>query len=327
MGTPWHRLRIFVATLAAALAMLPSPEVCAAVTIACYGDSITHSFPYGVGDPLEDLASTYPYKLQQHLNNQYGSGVFAVVNHGVNGQTADGLADDLATEGWLGENPDAALIMVGGNDLGTVQTVQEYLVVAPQTVAEVQQCVDLVKGHTNPNGRTPQVLVAAIPPNLISLLANQAVVYYNALLTNDLTGVDSFFTDNFNDLYDNGTLMADASLMFDPIHPNAAGLTLIAENDFLAIEALSTPLPAPGDANLDWSVNVGDLGIVGAHYQQAGTWADGDFDCDGNVDDDDVGILTANYAGLSAQPTSQPVPEPGAALVVAAAAALLRQCR
>jgi hypothetical protein len=52
-----------------------------------------------------------------------------------------------------------------------------------------------------------------------------------------------------------------------------------------------------GDANLDKSVDVGDLGILAANYGLASgaIWAKGDFNGDGAVDVGDLGILAANY--------------------------------
>jgi hypothetical protein len=53
----------------------------------------------------------------------------------------------------------------------------------------------------------------------------------------------------------------------------------------------------PGDANLDNRVDVGDLGILAAHYGTASnaSWNTGDFNKDGKVDVGDLGILAANY--------------------------------
>jgi hypothetical protein len=53
----------------------------------------------------------------------------------------------------------------------------------------------------------------------------------------------------------------------------------------------------PGDANLDGSVDVGDLGILAANYgiTSGATWEMGDFNGDGAVDVGDLGILSAHY--------------------------------
>jgi hypothetical protein len=58
-----------------------------------------------------------------------------------------------------------------------------------------------------------------------------------------------------------------------------------------------TPDPIPGDANRDGMVDVGDLGIVAAHYgvEFHATWSMGDFNGDEDVDVGDLGILAAHY--------------------------------
>jgi predicted outer membrane repeat protein len=52
-----------------------------------------------------------------------------------------------------------------------------------------------------------------------------------------------------------------------------------------------------GDANGDTQVDVGDLGILAAHYgvTSGATWLTGDFNNDGIVDVGDLGILAAHY--------------------------------
>jgi hypothetical protein len=53
---------------------------------------------------------------------------------------------------------------------------------------------------------------------------------------------------------------------------------------------------APGDANADGQVDIGDLGILNSNYGRIGaTWAMGDFNLDGVVDIGDLGILNSHY--------------------------------
>ena len=77
----------------------------------------------------------------------------------------------------------------------------------------------------------------------------------------------------------------------------------------------------PGDANGDGKVDINDLTIVLANYNQTGlSWAGGEFTGDGTVDINDLTIVLANYnmtyaasaGGLAA------VPEPSALLLIAA---------
>jgi hypothetical protein len=60
---------------------------------------------------------------------------------------------------------------------------------------------------------------------------------------------------------------------------------------------VDSSLMLSGDANNDGMVDVGDLGILAAHYgmTSGATWDKGDFNGDGAVDVGDLGILAANY--------------------------------
>lgn len=200
-----------------------------ALVVSCLGDSITEGVPYS------GTENTYPARLQVMLNAAYGSGSFEVSNHGVGGYRADQVLADLQNLNWMGQdNPDFVLLLVGGNDLAQLQSIES-------TVAEVQAIVDLVTAHTNPDDSHPQIIVSAIPPNLISELASWWVSVYNDSLESDLAGVDLWFTDNWDDFYDPATGMAKASLMADTVHPNVQGYLVMAENWFEAVNSLIGP--------------------------------------------------------------------------------------
>ena len=88
-----------------------------------------------------------------------------------------------------------------------------------------------------------------------------------------------------------------------------------------------SPVPIPGDADLDGKVDVFDLAILGNHYNLPGPWdwEHADFTGDGLVDVFDLGILGNNYGNAGA---GQPVPEPAAlALLGLGGMALLRRKR
>ena len=78
----------------------------------------------------------------------------------------------------------------------------------------------------------------------------------------------------------------------------------------------------PGDANGDGRVDINDLTIVLAHYNQTGGWSAGEFTGNGTVDINDLTIVLAHYGqtvGSSAGGIPSAVPEPGALALLAAA--------
>ena len=81
-----------------------------------------------------------------------------------------------------------------------------------------------------------------------------------------------------------------------------------------AMPALVLRQSLPGDANLDGTVDINDLTIVLAHYNQTGmTWTTGDFTGDGTVDINDLTIVLAHFndsAGSSAAGSVSAAPSP-----------------
>ncbi len=78
-----------------------------------------------------------------------------------------------------------------------------------------------------------------------------------------------------------------------------------------------------GDANLDGTVDLSDLGILGDNYGRTGTtWQEGDYNYDGKVDLSDLGAIGDNWhqsvgALLSAGPAGSLVAEPATPAPVA----------
>jgi plastocyanin len=79
----------------------------------------------------------------------------------------------------------------------------------------------------------------------------------------------------------------------------------------------------PGDANLDFAVDLEDFGLLKQYFGVGTTRGEGDFDHDGKVDLNDFGILKENFGRAAA------VPEPasGALLALGAATWLLQRRR
>ena len=97
------------------------------------------------------------------------------------------------------------------------------------------------------------------------------------------------------------------------------GMLVSAYADFI-----DSVLMTPGDINGDFLVDINDLGIVGAHFNQAVTTSEfGDLSGDGFVDIADLGIIGGNWTGVRPSLFSQvqntgglAVPEPTAMMLV-----------
>ena len=77
----------------------------------------------------------------------------------------------------------------------------------------------------------------------------------------------------------------------------------------------------PGDANQDGKVDINDLTIVLAHYNQTGmTWLQGEFTGSGKVDINDLTIVLAHYNGSLSSSAGgfTAVPEPSAVILLTA---------
>lgn len=95
---------------------------------------------------------------------------------------------------------------------------------------------------------------------------------------------------------------------------------LFTDLDYAALVDIGWQVASPGDANGDGSIDVGDLGILGAHYGTGGNrWLQGDFTGDGYVDVGDLGVLGAHYGQATV------VPEPATLCLLTLGAVGLRR--
>ncbi len=96
---------------------------------------------------------------------------------------------------------------------------------------------------------------------------------------------------------------------------------------YIGIDEMEVYATMPGDANGDGRVDINDLTIVLANYNQTGqTWTQGEFTGSGTVDINDLTIVLASYntSLVTSSMTPTAVPEPAAvALLLAGAACLL----
>jgi T5SS/PEP-CTERM-associated repeat protein/autotransporter-associated beta strand protein len=99
-------------------------------------------------------------------------------------------------------------------------------------------------------------------------------------------------------------------------------LVMLPDDSVLNMTVEST---LPGDANLDGTVNLSDLGVLIGNFGKSGGWATGDFNYDGTVNLSDLGVLIGNF-GKSAPVYSlvvagmdvSIVPEPSTLVLLAA---------
>ncbi|MDP8247378.1 MAG: GDSL-type esterase/lipase family protein [Candidatus Tritonobacter lacicola] len=267
----------FLFLLIIAVPLNASAEQIPPVVITCLGDSVTHSYPYGDGfhnpegqpDPYEDYASTYPGQLANLLEQHYYPRRFEVHNHGINGETAGGLRDKLNPEhahfaDLLVDNPDLVLLMIGGNDLAGAGSAEEFGPIVNQTVSEVEECINFIKAHINPDGQPPKIILSAFTPNRIADMGgwnpNLGIQIYNGqnwlkILYRDLEElegqVDRYFYSNFNDLYDSGSGKAWADMMYDNVHPNDGGHAILAQNWLDELEAFPELMDSDNDGLSD----------------------------------------------------------------------------
>ena len=107
----------------------------------------------------------------------------------------------------------------------------------------------------------------------------------------------------------------------------AADLTLAPIYDYADHIGLVLIAASPGDANFDGSVDVADLGIVGANFTADDMqWDTGDFSLDSMTDVADLGLLGANWTASQATGNASAlVPEPTTLSLLAMSVLVVRR--
>ena len=306
------------AAAAALLVMLPAlaardagAQSNPSIVITCLGDSVTHSYPYGEGDYLEDPAKTYAGRLATLLeeHDPYYAISFEVRNNGINGETAGGLRNKLDPQhpnfaGLLDDNPDFVLLMIGGNDIaGAMQQWDLIDEVIEETVLEVKDCIEHIKAHTNPDSSHPTLILSTFIPNrleegILGSLGTIGMGWYNDALIDAWSDQDLFaplleaddilIETNWNlwtapqpgirEPYNLGS-RARPQLMHDSVHPNEGGYANMAGNWFAALGTFPSLTDSDEDGLSD---ALEDSDGDGVWDQGAETnFADADTDGDG----------------------------------------------
>lgn len=279
-------VRTFLVLAALLLCFQTAQAELAPVVVTCLGDSVTAG--YGSGGPQY----TYPSQMEALFEGAYYLLDIGVINRGVGGYKAEDVRAQLQNEG-LPENPDCVLLKIGGNDMAQAEWWNVFTVI-DQTVAEVQDCVDLIKAHTNPGGLPPLLIVSTFIPNLkLDGWGTLAIGWYNDALLDPqkLSGYDLVITTNWDDFYDPNTGEAKAWLMADEVHPNSAGYAIMAENGY---EALRTFAALKDDDEDGWTeAQENAAGFSDMDGDEHPAWTD--FDCDGDVDTDDLAVIAGDW--------------------------------
>jgi len=186
----------------------------------CLGDSLTEG--YGASRPSEvDKSNSYPAFLGKKVTIE-------VINAGISGDTAgDGLA--RVDKDVLANNPQVVIILLGANN---------FLKMKPANEAkrDLQAIINKVKNEDRKIYLASFIGDTAweasyldtypiIPPSMVALLADYKKIY--AELWSENSGLGQI---------PNIWKGIGKNHMSDPIHPNAEGYSIMADNIFSAIK-------------------------------------------------------------------------------------------
>jgi len=188
-------------------------------TVVCLGDSLTEG--YGAVTPgVVDKSKSYPVFLQNKVN-------IPVINAGVSGNTsAQGLARVNADV--LSKNPKIIVIILGANDLG-------HRIPAATTKDNLQNIIDKVD-----NGDRKIYLAKFYTEAVARALANTFGLTDYAFQTALISEYDDLFNTLASE--NNLTLIEDiwngvwGVNMSDPVHPDAKGYEIMANNIFRVLQ-------------------------------------------------------------------------------------------
>jgi len=191
-------------------------------TMVCLGDSLTEGF--GASQPsVIDKKKSYPAFLQNKVK-------ITVVNAGISGDTAaGGLA--RVDKDVLSKNPQIVIILLGANDFFHQSP-------ASETKKDLQAIISKVKkenrkiflasfiGDAAWEAGYLETFPALISSSVIALLADYKKMYSELRSENTDIGVISDIWKGIG-----------KNQMSDPIHPNAEGYSIMADNIFTDIRS------------------------------------------------------------------------------------------
>jgi lysophospholipase L1-like esterase len=179
----------------------PDPEELSGDNIICFGDSLT----YGTGAPG---TKSYPVQLS-------GLTGLPVINAGIPGDTTARALERLV-EDVLDQSPRIVLITLGGNDLKNGVSKD----VAYRNLKTIIEAIQAAGGLVILGGVKFLILDKGYG-NMYKKLAKETDIILVPNILEGLLGKDKY--------------------MSDPIHPNAAGYTIMAERFYKAMQPYLKP--------------------------------------------------------------------------------------
>ena len=180
----------------------PTAEVAGGRLVLAFGDSLYAGYGLGQGQ-------SFPAVLQKQLE---GQGIPArVVNAGVSGDTsAAGLARLEFTLEGLPRKPDLAIVGLGGNDA-----------LRGLDPAETRRNLDAIVGELDRRGIPVVITGMMAPRNLGRDYSSRFDAIYPDLAKRYDATLDPFFLE--------GVITRPDLLLSDRLHPNAAGIEIMAK--------------------------------------------------------------------------------------------------
>ena len=180
----------------------PTAEVAGERLVLAFGDSLYAGYGLGQGQ-------SFPAVLQKQLE---GQGIPArVVNAGVSGDTsAAGLARLEFTLEGLPRKPDLAIVGLGGNDA-----------LRGLDPAETRRNLDAIVGELDRRGIPVVITGMMAPRNLGRDYSSRFDAIYSDLAKRYDAALDPFFLE--------GVITRPDLLLSDGLHPNAAGIEIMAK--------------------------------------------------------------------------------------------------
>jgi acyl-CoA thioesterase-1 len=193
-----------------------SSEYDATRPIVCIGDSQMSGYFSGVDYPEK----SWPAHLQEKVTVE-------VINVAVLGETTAGALSRVETD-VLSKNPQIVIIALGGNDLGAITGIENFLTVLNGVHDNLQAIINKVKGTNRKLYLANYLSKAFLDRFLADQPYNESTknIFYNSLhgiytsleASNDIELIDEYLTAEICNSY-----------LQDGVHPNETGIAMIAD--------------------------------------------------------------------------------------------------